>query len=241
MTGQQYSKTCNKCKQEIIMQNAGGVWKALNKDFTPHKCSGDSQDKKEPGTIIGLLTGYNISSATFYVKGSKTPKTYAITGSISKAWQDARFLSPQDNHPDIWLEFTLDSRNFVQPGYHVVQAPAWAAELKDPTGGEIKSPNTHNPAPCTTEQPKQETTCISPAGITPSFVPPPSDEDRIRAVMERLNPSDRVGCRISLAGMVNSVIEIKKTHGKPIDTEEVKREAVALFLWCDGLTTRVVQ
>jgi len=161
MTGQQYEKACNKCGEIILMQNAGGIWKALNKDFTPHKCGG--QEKKDPGAIIGLLTGYNSGSATFRVRGGAT-KTFALNGSTFTAWQTAGY------GPDQWIEFSVDAKGFIQPGARNVQQPDWGDALKDPTGGEIKTPNTHNPAPCTTEQPK-ETSCTSPQAAQPAAPP----------------------------------------------------------------------
>lgn len=64
-----------------------------------------------------------------------------------------------------------------------------------------------------------------------------SQEDRIRAVMLKLNPSDRVGMRISLAGAVNSILDLHKLRGDVVTMDEVKAESVELFLWMDSLTT----
>lgn len=68
-------------------------------------------------------------------------------------------------------------------------------------------------------------------------VPGLSQEDRIRAVMLKLNPSDRVGYRISLAGAVNSILDLHKLRGDIVTMDEVKAESVTLFLWMDSLTT----
>ena len=59
-------------------------------------------------------------------------------------------------------------------------------------------------------------------------------------------PSDRVGYRISLAGMVNSVIEMEKMSTDAPKTyaeleADVKKKALALFIWCDGLTTQNIK
>lgn len=102
------------------------------------------------------------------------------------------------------------------------------------------APTAEPPAP--EEMPKE--TCTSPQAESPAAEL--SDEDRVRAAIMCLNPSDRVGSRISLAGMVNSVIEMERiSKDRPEDyadiESEVKRKAVAMFLWCDSLTTRTVQ
>jgi hypothetical protein len=73
-----------------------------------------------------------------------------------------------------------------------------------------------------------------------------SDEELIRKAMETMMPSDRIGCRISLAGMINSVIEMEKRCVDEPKTyaeleADVKRKAIALFLWCDGLTTQNIK
>ena len=222
--------TCKKCGAEVVWNRKpdGSFAPPQNPDGSRHNCGGDG--KPTAGAIIGLLTGYNSGSATVRIKGGAS-KTYALHGETFKARQTAGY------GPDQWIEFAVDKNGFIQPGARNIAAPEWASELKDPTGGEIKTPAPKTQA----EEKPQETPCTSPAAAAPEAPPALSDEDRIRAAVSRMTPSDRVGCRISLAGMVNSVIEIKKTHGKPIDTEEVKREAVALFLWCDSLTTRAVQ
>lgn len=65
-------------------------------------------------------------------------------------------------------------------------------------------------------------------------------EDRIRNAMKMIVPSERVGYRISLAGCVNSVIESYKLsiHDDGLNMERIKKEAIELFLWMDGLTTQ---
>lgn len=224
--------TCNRCGAEIVWAKENGKNVPKNPDGTSHFATCGKAAKSDTPEIVGLLTGYNSGSATVRVRGGAT-KTYAITQSMHAAWQTAGYGTDQ------WIAFYIDKDGFIQPGARNIQAPDWAAELKDPTGGEVKKPVQKAP-----ELPKQETPCTSPEQPAPAAETPPapmSDEDRIRAAMAKMLPGDRVGCRISLAGVVNSVIEIKKTHGKPINTEEVKREAVALFLWCDELTTRAVQ
>jgi len=71
-------------------------------------------------------------------------------------------------------------------------------------------------------------------------------EVQIREAMKMIMPSEKVGYRISLAGCVNSVIEMYKIGGYTYKTytemeESVKRDAVALFLWMDGLTTQNIK
>lgn len=229
--------TCKKCGAEIVWKKRpdSTYFPPQNPDGSPHDCENKA---KQAGSIIGRLESYATGSASFTLKGG-IAKTYALTNNMLRDWQTAGFLMPADNHPEVWLGFTKDDKSFIL-SYHTESRPLWAAELSDPTNGEIKKPEFKKAS----ELPKQDTPCTSPEG-SPETEPEEhvemGDEDRIRATMASMMPSDRVGCRISLAGMINSVIEIKKTHGVEIDTEKVKREAVALFLWCDGLTTQNIK
>jgi hypothetical protein len=272
---------CKKCGEEVVWKEkpGGGFFPPENRDGSRHDC-----DKKPTGNgqapgIIGRLDSYCTTSATFKTRSGS--KTYAITGGISQEWKTAGFLLPADNHLDVWMEFTTDKNNFIQPDYHTVQKPAWAAEGSDPTGGKITTPSTtsekakaagfgeatHGPGPAAPSEtianenaagdkrladneaylksiakPAPSEPCTSPD--TPA--PQPSAEDLVRQAMKLCVPSDRVGYRISLAGMVNSVIEMEKMSSDAPKTydeleADVKKKALALFLWCDGLTTQNIR
>jgi hypothetical protein len=233
---------CKFCHEEIQWgKTADGKPQPRNADGSPHRCQNKNQSPQQPVLSnnanpteekIGRLESYCDASATFVLKDGK-PHTYAITPDRCRTWKSRGYCVPGEHAAEVWLKVTLDAHKFIQ-GDTPVAKPDWAATL--PAPGTPPEPF-HKAS----ELPKE--TCTSPEG---SPAPDPeqpsmSDEDRIRAAMTGMMPSDRVGYRISLAGMVNSVIEIQKTHGRPIDTEEVKREAVALFLWCDGLTTQNIK
>jgi len=225
----QFEKLCDRgCGQKIIMQQTPEGWRALNPDFTPHKCNGGQPAGQKPDTITGLLTGFNSGSATFRVKGGAT-KTYALRGETFRRWESEQYA------PDTWLEFVIDKDHYITQD-RKTNAPEWGAELKDPTGGEIKQPFQK-----ASELPR-ETPCTSPAASPAGEKPAASIEDQVRAIAATLPPSDRVGCRISLAGMVNSVIEMEKLTdhkwgGRDLENF-VKDKALEMFLWCDGLTTQ---
>ena len=77
--------------------------------------------------------------------------------------------------------------------------------------------------------------------ITAKESKPEDPELTIRRAIRDLMQSEKVGYRISLAGMVNSVIEMKKISTDAPKTyaeleAEVKRDAIRLFIWCDSLT-----
>jgi len=145
---------CKYCGEEIDWRKDGAKNTPVNLDGSLHKptCKGSSNSApvRPAGAIVGLLTGYNSGSATFRVKGGAT-KTYALHNETFKAWQTAGY------GPDHWIEFTVDAQGFIQSGARNVQMPDWGPDLKDPTGGEIKTPEPKKSA----ELPK-ETPCTSP-------------------------------------------------------------------------------
>lgn len=150
--------TCKKCGAQVIWKkkpDGSGFLPPENPDGARHDCENKAQ-ATQPGGITGRLESYGTGSATLTLKGN-VKKTYALPAPVQKAWADASFLLPVSNHPDIWLEFSVDSKNFIQQGWHQVQRPEWAGELSDPSGGEIKKPAQKAPA-----QPPTET-CTSPA------------------------------------------------------------------------------
>jgi hypothetical protein len=63
----------------------------------------------------------------------------AISANVLKEFQGCGFLLPPDNHPDVWLEFSVDDNGFIRPGAKVTARPEWATDLFDPTKGEVKS------------------------------------------------------------------------------------------------------
>ena len=70
-----------------------------------------------------------------------------------------------------------------------------------------------------------------------------SKEDRVRAICAKMMASDKVGMRISLAGAVNSIIDMKKiSNDTPVEyekhREQIKSEALDLMIWMDSLTTQ---
>jgi hypothetical protein len=228
---------CKKCGGDVIWKEkpGGGFFPPENKDGSRHDCE-NKHGKAAPPQIVGRLDFYNSGSATFTVKGGKS-KTYAILQSVSKDFELKGFHIPSENHPDVWLGFSVDDKSFILPGYAVVQKPDWASTISDPTNGEIKQPAFTRAS----ELPK-DTPCTSPAA-SPESPAPVSVEDKIRAAMAALPPSERVGYRISLAGMVNSVIEMERmSSDAPKDyaniEADVKEKALELFLWCDQLTTQ---
>ena len=144
-----YNKPCTGCKKMITMRKTAEGWRPFNPDNSPHKCGNDAKKGSQPGAITGKLESYGTGSATFTLKGG-VKKTYALPAPIQKEWANASFLLPASNHPDIWLESSVDTKNFILPGSRVVQRPDWAAQLNDPTGGEIKKPDlkpTQEPQP----------------------------------------------------------------------------------------------
>ncbi|MDD5348508.1 MAG: hypothetical protein PHT59_07835 [Candidatus Omnitrophica bacterium] len=147
---------CKKCHATIVWKKKpdGTFAPPENLDGTRHTCGNDASAGKQPGEIIGRLEDYTQGSAEFTVKGG-TRKVYAITAAMQKDWIAAEYLMPVSNHPDIWLEFSVDAKNFILPGCHTTQRPDWASKMSDPTGGEVKKPAQNTP-----ELPKD--TCTSP-------------------------------------------------------------------------------
>jgi hypothetical protein len=131
---------CKTCGATVIWKKKpdGTFAPPENPDGSRHVCEHKTQGS-QPGAIIGRLNIYGTGSATFTLKGN-LKKTYALPAPIQKAWADASFLLPASNHPDIWIEFSVDSKSFIQQGWRTVQRPDWAAQLADPTQGEIKKP-----------------------------------------------------------------------------------------------------
>jgi hypothetical protein len=163
--------SCKYCGEDIEWRKDGGKNIPVNADGSFHRntCKGNTSAKPVAGGTIGLLAGYTSGSATFRIKSGAT-KTYALHQETFKAWQAAGY------GPDQWNEFSVNDKGFIQHGARNVSQPDWGDKLKDPTGGEIKTPNTNNPAPCTTEQPK-ETPCTSPQAAQPAPVSKKLDRD----------------------------------------------------------------
>lgn len=284
---------CKFCDTEITWTKRAGKNVPLNIDGTDHRCKDGKNipsTEKVP-TQIGQLTGYTKELATFTLKDGKT-HSYAMTQTIYSDWQKAAFLLPVENHPDVWLEFSVDSVGFVRTGAKVTQKPTWAAGLEDPTKGlvtafttgakilqenldekraESEHPDCFKPALCpkscdgtkdpcqfkpkkpvVQEPPKEPSGSPAPtnpptgAGTAPQTTPAAPQghdlESVVRSSIQDLMPSDRVGYRISLAGMVNSVIEMEKLSTDAPKTyaeleDDVKKKALALFIWCDNMTT----
>jgi len=261
-------KPCKFCQTPIEWRNEGGRNVPYNLDGSPHKCKdGKLIPTAAPAASIprktARLDNYGQGSATFMFREGKK-MVYALTPDRYREFQNGALLIPADNHPDAWLDFAVDKQGFVLPGWKVIQAPEWAKELSDPTKGEVKNPfktgkeilqenldqkraQEAAPQDQPTEAPGHETTTNppqepgTPAGTAPA-APQEDPEQMIQRVIGAMMPSDRVGYRMALNGMVNSVIELKKMSTDAPKTyaeleAEVKRDAVRLFLWCDRLTT----
>ncbi len=261
-------KPCKFCQTPIEWRNEGGRNVPYNLDGSPHKCKDGKliPTAVPPSSIprkIARLDNYGQGSATFTLRGGKK-QVYALTPDRYTEFRKGALLMPAENHPDAWLDFAVDKQGFVLAGWKVIQAPEWAKELSDPTAGAVKNPfktgkeilqenldqkRAQDAAPQgpPADAPGRETPTNpplepgTPAGTAPAA--PQEDLERmIQRVIGAMMPSDRVGYRISLAGMVNSVIELKKMSTDAPKTyaeleAEVKRDAVRLFLWCDRLTT----
>lgn len=106
-----------------------------------------------------------------------------------------------------------------------------------------------NPAhfPDSSDLDARATSAKVPEEPAPTTVEPvKTPEERIREAMKMIVPSERVGYRISLAGCVNSVIEMRKIMGGTISDypafqDGIKKEAIELFLWMDFLTTQNIK
>lgn len=66
MGGTQFSKECEDCHKQIVMQKTDAGWKALNPDFTPHNCKG-AKPAATSGSlpalkIIGKITEYTVTN-----------------------------------------------------------------------------------------------------------------------------------------------------------------------------------
>jgi hypothetical protein len=132
---------CKFCKTPITWTKRGDKSVPLNIDGTDHRCKDGkivSSGEKLP-THIGKLIMYAGNQAMLLLKDGKE-HSYAITSEVLKDWQGCGFLLPAENHPDVWLEFSVDQKGFIRPGAKVVLCPEWAKTLTDPTNGEIKSP-----------------------------------------------------------------------------------------------------
>jgi len=247
---------CKYCSQEISWSKRGGKNIPLNIDGTDHHCKDgvNIPSTEKPPTQIGKLVMYEGNQAKLLLKDGKE-HSYAITAGVLKDWQNAGHLLPPENHPDVWLDFSVDDKGFIRPGAKVAQRPEWAKELSDPTKGEVKSPFKTGtevkqekaidaPGPSAPTNPPEST------GTAPQTTPAPAQghdlESLVVLALMDLMPSDRVGYRISLAGMVNSVIEMEKMSTDAPKTyaeleADVKKKALALFVWCDNLTTRNIK
>ena len=255
------TKPCkNGCGQDIEIRQIGGKWMPCDPvSGQPHKCPKSvyppqqtpaSNNSNATQTIIARLDDYGTGCATFAQKDCKH-HTYAISPAREKEWENAGYQKES-----IWLSLTLNSAKFVQ-GAIPIPAPDWAVVV--PPASMIKKPEPFRKA---SELPKAETPCTSPPVAPANEIqqkdidemkgePSPetkiaaeemTNEDRVRKAMNGIMPSDRVGYRISLAGMVNSVIETEKMSSDAPKTyaeleADVKKKALALFLWCDSLTT----
>lgn len=247
---------CKYCHTPITWTKRGGKNVPLNIDGTDHHCKDGKNipsTEKVP-TQIGKLVMYEGNQAKLLLKDGKE-HSYAISAGVLKEWQSAGHLLPPENHPDVWLDFSVDDKGFIRPSAKVTQRPEWAKDLTDPTKGEVKSPFK------TGTEVKQEKAIDAPGspgptnpqqvpGTAPQTTPAPAQshdlESVVRSSIQDLMPSDRVGYRISLAGMINSVIEMEKMSTDAPKTyaeleADVKKKALALFFWCDSMTTQNIK
>jgi len=132
---------CKYCHTPITWTKRASKNIPLNIDGTDHHCKDGvniPSTEKLP-TQIGKLIMYAGNQAVLLLKDGKE-HSYAITADVLKNWQTAGHLLPAENHPDVWLEFSVDDKGFIRQGAKAVQRPGWAQDLSDPTKGEIKSP-----------------------------------------------------------------------------------------------------
>jgi len=252
------TKPCNRCGTPINVKPVGDKWVATNEDGTPHRCK-DGVNIPAVGKVpalVGRLDSYTPFSVTFTMKTGKV--TYAQSRERAAEMDKAAFMMPKDNHPDVWLSFSVDKQGFLLPGYKQIPAPDWATTTTTtkPTtnpGKQILQDNLDAKlaetkkadAALNTINAEESAKSAETAPQTPTEpMQEVSDEDRVKAVV--LMPSDKVGMRISLAGMVNSVIALKTISTDAPKTyqeleAEVKRDAVRLFIWCDQMTTKNIK
>lgn len=186
--------TCKKCGATIVWPPkpggpSAGFFPPQNPDGTPHKCE---DQKPGPGAITGKLDSFTEGSATFIVKGGSR-KTYAITPAVAREWKGAGFLMPPEVHADIWLEFEIDSKSFIKPGYRRVEKPDWGNTTPPATpafrnGTDIlkegsaqqQQPSKGNAAE---KQPLKETPCTSPAAAAAPQFPMPTHAELVAMVI----------------------------------------------------------
>jgi hypothetical protein len=132
---------CKYCKTPITWSKRAGRPIPLNIDGTDHHCKDgvNTPSTEKPPTQIGKLIMYAGNQAMLLLKDGKE-HSYAITSEIRKDWQGCGFLLPAENHPDIWLDFSVDPKGYIRPGAKVVLCPEWSKILTDPTNGDVKSP-----------------------------------------------------------------------------------------------------
>ena len=132
---------CNRCHTPITWTKRAGRSVPLNIDGTDHHCKDgvNIPSTEKPPTQIGKLIMYAGNQAMLLLKDGKE-HSYAITSEVLKDWQGCGFLLPAENHPDVWLDFSVDPKGFIRPGANVVLCPDWSKSLTDPTNGKIKTP-----------------------------------------------------------------------------------------------------
>lgn len=192
---------CNRCHTPITWTKRAGRNIPLNIDGTDHHCKDGvniPSTEKLP-TQIGKLLMYEGNQAKLMLKDGKE-HSYAISTDVLKGWQNAGHLLPADNHPDVWLDFSVDDKGFIRPGAKVAQRPDWAKDLSDPTKGEVKSPFK------TGSEVKQERAIDAPGPAAPTNPPagtetapqtPPAapqgqsvNEDAVRELLENITNTD---------------------------------------------------
>jgi hypothetical protein len=237
MAEPQQPKPCKTpgCGVPITFQMVGGKPKPFNVDGTPHV-----HMKTPAGAIIGQIERYEGNN--IHIKGRQKP-LFITSDHLSAAmtnFPSGTVITLQPKEKEIgtveWIRLpTKDELTKYQNA---------AADEKGQSGF-VK-----NPAPIQTSSVTGQNEALH-EGSQPDQMIIPSPEDRIRTAMKMIVPSERVGYRISLAGCVNSVIEMRKMTGAelplseyityPMFKESIKKEAIELFLWMDGLTTQNIK
>jgi hypothetical protein len=239
-----FTKNCDTCGQKIGFSKKDGRTIPVNADGSPHHCQPKPTAPKEDART-GIYGGVSRDNIKLTVKSGGILMSEATADLLKCLTAPDAAIKPGMR---IKVIFGKDGK-----AERVEACPDQPALVSD---SDTYTPvGTKNPAPVTTEQapaPHQDTCTPLEAAPSPSMEDLDGlcdafrqikQEDQVRAAMSGLMPSDCVGYRISLAGMVNSVIEMKKISTDAPKTyaeleAEVKRDAVALFLWCDSLTTQ---
>lgn len=221
-------KYCNRCNAPIKWPPfvPGKKSHPLNMDGTEHNCQSQAAAAAQPkdDSRVGLYKGISRGNINLTLKNGSILVT-AANEDLLKC-----LASPDTSIKDgMKVKITFDKDGKAKTIEPCQDQPAPA-----------------NPAPQTTGAPQAQTKPPAENRTSPAATPASGEkkdlETRVAEAISKMMPTDRVGYRISLAGMVNSVVEMKKMSSDAPKTyaeleAEIKRDALRLFLWCDHMTT----